>query len=98
MTEEEAWRIASSRFPDELVPWVRLERIEFGWIARVEEPPAGPEGLIGRDVLAIGPDSASSRFYPSMPPVHLRRLHQAWVETTERGRMLGGETDQSSFS
>ena len=85
-----------ARFPDDLAPWVRLERADFGWIARVEEPPAGPDGLIGRDVLAIGPEPGSSRFYPSMPPVQLRRLHQAWVDTSTRG-WIDGE-DDTSFS
>jgi hypothetical protein len=84
VTEEDAWRVASDRFPDDLVPWVRLERADFGWIARVEEPPAGPDGLIGREVLAIGPDPDLSRFYPPMPPVQLRWRHQAWVETSQR--------------
>jgi hypothetical protein len=86
MTEKEAWQVAHERFPAELVPWVRLERADFGWIARVEEPPSGPDGLIGRDLLAIGPQPDSSRFYPSMPPFQLRRRHTSWLAQVERIR------------
>ena len=35
-SEEQAWEIARNHFGDDLASWVRLERTDFGWMARVE--------------------------------------------------------------
>jgi hypothetical protein len=84
VSEEAAWQLAKDHFGPGLADWVRLERMDFGWLARVEEPPAGPEGLIGRDVLAIGPTPEVLRTYPAMPPPQLRHAHLSWLDAAAR--------------
>jgi hypothetical protein len=84
MGEHEAMELARGWFSDELSDWVRLERADFGWIARVEEPPIGPGDLIGQPVLAIGPDPGTVRDYPPMPSAQVRRHHLAWLEAASR--------------
>lgn len=79
-SEEQAWEIARAHFGEELVSWVRLERTDFGWMARVEEPPLGPGEVIGAPVLAIGPRPEDCRTYPPMSAPQLRRAHFAWLE------------------
>ena len=84
VSEEHAWQLARDHFGPEIADWVRLERMDFGWAAWVEEPPAGPDGLIGREVLAIGPTPEVLRTYPSMPPPQLRHAHYSWLDAASR--------------
>ena len=76
--------MARDWYGTELADWIRLERADFGWIARVEEPPIGPGELIGQPVLALGPDPGNVRTYPPMPPAQLRQQHLAWLESMAR--------------
>jgi hypothetical protein len=82
--EGEAGKLAQEWFCEELEDWIRLERADFGWIARVEEPPIGPGELIGRPVLAMGPGPKDVRSYPPMPPAQVRHHHLAWLEAMNR--------------
>ncbi len=82
--QPEAMELARNWHGEELSEWVRLERADFGWIARVEEPPIGPGELIGQPVLALGPGPDDVRAYPPMPPTQLRQRHLAWLETRAR--------------
>jgi len=84
LSESKAWELAGQHFGDDLADWVRLERTDFGWIARVEEPPIGPGDVIGQPVLVMGPEADQARFYPPMPPVRLRHAHKSWLETASR--------------
>jgi len=84
LSEEQAWELARDHFGGDLAPWVRLERADFGWMARVEEPPIGPGETIGQPVLALGPEPSHIREYPSMPPVRLAHAHKAWLENNDR--------------
>ena len=83
MSMDEALRLARSRFGPQLADSVRLERADFGWIARVEELDLA-DGLIGHSVLAIGPDGTRERFYPAGPSAGVRRAHLAWLENVAR--------------
>ena len=83
MSLDEALAIARQRFGPGLARVVRLERADFGWIARVEELDAG-DGLIGHPVLAIGPNPDQARFYPAGPSAVVRRLHLGWLDTLAR--------------
>jgi hypothetical protein len=96
VSEEAAWQLAKDHFGPGLADWVRLERMDFGWLARVEEPPAGPEGLIGRDVLAIGPTPEVLRTYPAMPPPQLRDAHLSWLDAA--ARVVDDPDGSGSFS
>lgn len=82
--EAEAWAIAREGFGDELAPWVRLERIDVGWLAWVEEPPIGPGDVIGRPVLVVGPTSLDVHFHPAMTAVQVGRAHQTWLDAIGR--------------
>lgn len=82
--EAEAWAIAREGFGDELAPWVRLERIDVGWLARVEEPPIGPGDVIGRPVLVVGPTAHDVHFHPAMTAVQVGRAHQTWLDAIGR--------------
>lgn len=84
LTEHEAWKLAKEHFSDEFRDWLCLERTDFGWMARVEEPPIGPGDTIGHPVLALGPEPDQTRFYPSMPPPRLVRAHQSWLSVRQR--------------
>ena len=95
MSLEEALRIARVRFGPELAGSVRLERADFGWIARVEELDLA-DGLIGHAVLAIGPTPTETRFYPAGPSARIRRLHLAWIDTL--ARIPRDEAGPPSFS
>ena len=83
MSADEAIRLAGERFGPQLAGSVRLERADFGWIARVEELDLA-DGLIGHPVLAIGPGTTQARFYPAGPSARVRRAHLAWVDTLAR--------------
>lgn len=83
MSIDEALQLARSRFGPQLADSVRLERADFGWIARVEELDLA-DGLIGHSVLAIGPDGTRDRFYPAGPSARVRRAHLAWLENVAR--------------
>jgi hypothetical protein len=78
--EAEARTLAEEWFQGELADWIRLERADFGWIARVEEPPIGPGDVIGQPVLALGPGHTDVRNYPAMPSAQIRQQHLAWLE------------------
>jgi hypothetical protein len=80
LSEVEAQALAQEWFGDELAGWIRLERADFGWIARVEEPPIGPGDVIGQPVLALGPGQTDVRNYPPMPSTQIRQQHLAWLE------------------
>ena len=95
MSMDEATRVARERFGPQLADWVRMERADFGWIARVEEPDAG-DGLIGHPVLAVGPNLGQARFYPAGPSARVRRAHLAWLDNTSR--LAGAGDGPSSFS
>lgn len=82
--QREAMELARDWYREELSDWIRLEQADFGWIARVEEPPIGPGELIGQPVLALGPGPCDVRTYPPMPPARVRQQHLAWLETTAR--------------
>ncbi len=82
--EPEAWAIAREEFGDELAPWVRLERIDVGWLARVEEPPIGPGEVIGRPVLVVGPTAGDIHFHPAMTAIQASRAHQSWLDAIGR--------------
>ena len=83
MSIEEARKVAMERFGVQLADSVRVERADFGWIARVEEV-AAADGRIGHSVLAIGPAGTRARFYPAGPSARVRRAHLAWLENLER--------------
>lgn len=83
MSLDEALRIARDQFGPQLADSVRLERADFGWIARVEELDLA-DGLIGHPVLAIGPERDHVRLYPAGPSARIRRLHLAWIDTLVR--------------
>lgn len=80
---EEAMEMARARFGLQLADSVRIERADFGWIARVEERNAA-DGLIGHLVLAIGPGVAQCHFHPAGSSAHVRRAHLAWLDNTSR--------------
>lgn len=82
--QSEAVELARGWYRAELADWVRLERADFGWIARVEEPPIGPGDIIGHPVLALGPGPDDVRAYPPMPPARVRQQHLAWLDTTAK--------------
>lgn len=82
--ESAAMDLAKGWFRAELEDWIRLERTDFGWMARVEEPPIGPGDIIGHPVLAVGPGPRDVRAYPPMPPAQLRQQHTAWIEARDR--------------
>jgi len=84
MREHEAMALAKDWYRDELGDWIRLEQADFGWIARVEEPPIGPGDVIGQPVLALGPGPDDVRAYPPMPPPQLRQQHMAWLDVAIR--------------
>lgn len=84
LSESEAMELARGWFRAELEDWIRIERTDFGWMARVEEPPIGPGDIIGHPVLAVGPGPDDVRSYPPMPPAQLRQQHTAWIETRDR--------------
>ena len=84
VSEDQAWVIARDRFGDDLAPWVRLERIDMGWLARVEEPPIGPGDVIGRPILAVGPTADDVHFHPPMTAAQVGRAHQSWLAATDR--------------
>lgn len=62
-----------------MAPWVRLERIEVGWLARVEEPPIGPGEMIGRPILVMGPTERDVHFHQAMPAAQADRAYKAWL-------------------
>jgi hypothetical protein len=84
ISEHEAMELARGWFNDALADWIRLERADFGWIARVEEPPIGPGDLIGQPLLALGPTVTDVRDYPPMPSPQVRQQHLAWLEAAAR--------------
>jgi hypothetical protein len=96
-SEEQAWEIARNHFGDDLASWVRLERTDFGWMARVEEPPLGPGTVIGADLLAIGPRAEDTRTYPPMSAPQLRRAHFAWLENVATASRMDSD-GPASFS
>jgi hypothetical protein len=74
---------AQAWFGPDQAPWVRLTRVQVGWMAWVEEPPAGPGELVGRPVAVVGPTASCVRSYPPGPPASVGRAHERWLE---RGR------------
>ena len=95
MSPDKALHIARERFGPQLADSVRLERADFGWIARVEELDLA-DGLIGHLVLAIGPEPHHVRRYPAGPSARIRRLHLAWITTV--ARIPADEAGPPSFS
>jgi len=83
MSLDDALATGRQRFGPGLARVVRLERADFGWIARVEELDAD-DGLIGHPVLAVGPNPDQARFYAAGPSATVRRLHLSWLETLDR--------------
>jgi len=76
--------IAGAHYGVEAAAYVELTPCQFGWVARLPEPPAGPPGPIGRPVLAIGPGLGEVRHYPSAPTDQVANAHEGWLAARRR--------------